>query len=785
MKSTPSFPPVAAAIRDVGLAVDKRLAEEGGSYRDLLEAAPDAMVVVDQAGEIVLLNLQAESQFGYRRAELLGQQVTNIIPDGFAARLMENDRRSAGDALAQQIGTGIELTGRRKDGSEFPIELMLSPLKIGAGRLVTAAIRDISGRKHAEKHLAELEGKRQLMERALCESEEQYRLLLDGVQDHAIFMMNPQGGVVTWNAGAERIKGYKAEQIIGRNFSCFFPQEDVERDRPKEILRMTAANGRYEEQSMRVRQDGSQFLANVTFSALRDPVGNLRGFSEFSHDLSESEEAGAKYRALLEAAPDAMVVVNRDGDIVLLNLQAQRQFGYYRDELLGRPVRTIIPEGFAERLIADDLRSEQDALAQQIGTGIELIGQRKDGSEFPIEIMLSPLERADGYTVTVAIRDISVRKDVEMHLARMARLKDEFVAMVSHELRTPLTSISGSIGLLMANVAGELPTPGPRLLSIAHTNCQRLVRLIDDILDIGKMNAGRVAFLFRCVEVRALVEQVIEANREYAQGNRVRIRLADDSAVWEVRADKDRLAQVINNLLSNAIKFSPADDEVVVTIDTGPECVRISVRNHGPEIPAGFKPRMFERFAQADSATTRAKGGTGLGLSIARQIVDRHGGEIGFAEAPGETTFFVDLPCWAHFAGMAIDRDAPPDAPRILLCDNDPDMAVVVRTQLRQLGLATDFAYSAADAITFATVTQYDAVLVDLQLPDGDGVGVIQLLRELTQYAETPIIVMAADPGAGRDDVRIVALNVFHWLNKPIDFDHLISALPKHSKRVG
>ena len=242
------------------------------------------MVVVNPGGEIVLLNLQAEKQFGYRRDELVGQKVTNIIPEGFAERLIADDLRSAADALAQQIGTGIELSGRRKDGSEFPIEIMLSPLESAEGILVTAAIRDISVRKAAEKHLAQMEG---------------------------------------------------------------------------------------------------------------------------------------RYRGLLEAAPDAMVVVNQDGEIVLLNVQAEKQFGYRRDELVGQQVTNIIPEGFAERLIADDLRSAADALAQQIGTGIELIGRRKDGSEFPIEIMLSPLESAEGILVTAAIRDISVRKAAEKHLAQM------------------------------------------------------------------------------------------------------------------------------------------------------------------------------------------------------------------------------------------------------------------------------------------------------------------------------------------------------------------------------
>jgi len=256
-------------------------------------------------------------------------------------------------------------------------------------------------------------------EESLRESEERYRMLVDGVEVYAIFMMDPQGQILSWNAGAERIKGYSAEEIIGHNFSCFFPPEDIERGRPEEVLRMTAASGRREEQGMRVRKDGSRFLASVTFTALRDSAGNLRGFSEFSHDLSESEESGAKYRGLLEAAPDAMVVVNQAGEIVLLNVQAEKQFGYRRDELVGQKVKNIIPKGFAERLVADGLRSAEDALAQQIGTGIELTGRRKNGSEFPIEIMLSPLESTEGILVTAAIRDISARKAAEKHLAQM------------------------------------------------------------------------------------------------------------------------------------------------------------------------------------------------------------------------------------------------------------------------------------------------------------------------------------------------------------------------------
>ncbi|MCM2316679.1 MAG: PAS domain S-box protein, partial [Thermoanaerobaculia bacterium] len=210
--------------------------------------------------------------------------------------------------------------------------------------------------------------RRGLAEAALRDSEEKYRMLLYGIQDYAIFMLDPEGGIVSWNAGAERIKGYKAEQIIGRNFSCFFPESEVEMGRPQEVLGITAATGRHEEQGWRVRRDGSQFLATVTLTALRDGDGELRGFSAISRDLSESQESEARYRGLLEAAPDAMVVVDQRGEIVLLNVQAENQFGYRRDELVGQQVKNIIPEGFAERLIADGLRSAADALAQQIGT---------------------------------------------------------------------------------------------------------------------------------------------------------------------------------------------------------------------------------------------------------------------------------------------------------------------------------------------------------------------------------------------------------------------------------
>jgi PAS domain S-box-containing protein len=398
---------VTAAIRDISVRkeAEKHLAQMEGRYRGLLEAAPDAMVVVNQGGEIVLLNVQAERQFGYRRDELLGQKVKNIIPEGFAERLITDGTRSADDALAQQIGTGIELSGRRKDGSEFPIEIMLSPLDSAEGILVTAAIRDISVRREAEKHLAQMEGR--------------YRGLLEAAPD-AMVVVNQSGEIVLLNVQAEKQFGYRRDELLGQQVKNLIPEGFAERliaDGTRTAADALAQQiGTGIELSGR-RKDGSEFPIEIMLSPLDSAEGIL--VTAAIRDITTRKGMEGRYRGLLEAAPDAMVVVNQSGEIVLLNVQAEKRFGYRRDELLGQKVKNIIPEGFAERLIADGTRSADDALAQQIGTGIELSGRRKDGSEFPIEIMLSPLDSADGILVTAAIRDISVRREAEKHLAQM------------------------------------------------------------------------------------------------------------------------------------------------------------------------------------------------------------------------------------------------------------------------------------------------------------------------------------------------------------------------------
>jgi PAS domain S-box-containing protein len=386
--------------------------ESGAKYRGLLEAAPDAMVVVNQNGEIIISNVQTEKQFGYSRDELLGQKVTNIIPEGFAERLIADGTRSAADALAQQIGTGIELSGQRKDGSQFPIEIMLSPIESPEGILVTAAIRNISVRKAAEEHLAQMERR--------------YRGLLEAAPD-AMVVTTPSGEIVLLNVQAEKQFGYARDELLGQQVKNIIPEGFADR------LVANAARGVDDIRAQEIgtgielsgqRKDGTKFPVEIMVSPLESAEGILvtaaiRDISVRKAAEQHLAQMEGRYRGLLEAAPDAMVVVNQAGDITLVNVQAEKQFGYSRDELLGQKVTNIIPEGFAERLIADETRSAADALAQQIGTGIELTALRKDGSEFPIEIMLSPLDSAEGRLVTAAIRDISVRRAADQLLVQM------------------------------------------------------------------------------------------------------------------------------------------------------------------------------------------------------------------------------------------------------------------------------------------------------------------------------------------------------------------------------
>lgn len=368
--------------------------------------------------------------------------------------------------------------------------------------------------------------------------------------------------------------------------------------------------------------------------------------------IKERGLAEEMFRLAVEACPSGMVIIDRDGKMMMVNTEIEKQFGYTREELIGEPVDMLV----AERLRTQHARHRLDFITKpktrRMGAGRDLFGRRKDGTEFPVEVGLNPVNASEHLLVLGVIVDISQRKHME-------RLKDELVSTVSHELRTPLTSISGSLGLLVSQCSDGLPERTVRLLVIALKNSQRLVRLIDDILDVKTIEAGRAAFNFVRVDLRDVAKQAIEDNRGFAEGFGVHVRLDAASVEAEVNADPDRLAQVITNLLSNAIKFSLPEGEVLVTVEKNGGAFQISVRDHGSGVPEEFKPHIFEKFARADATNSRQKGGAGLGLSIVKQIVERLGGEVGFDDAPGGgTMFYVKLPAWDGTADGEIDIHA-------------------------------------------------------------------------------------------------------------------------------
>jgi PAS domain S-box-containing protein len=494
-------------------------------------------------------------------------------------------------------------------------------------------LRDLNARSRAEQ--------------ALLYREERTRRLIEGVQDYAIFLLDPQGTVVSWNAGAERIKGYTAEEVVGKNFSRFYPQEDIDQGKPEAELRIAAADGRSETERWRVRKDGSRFWSNLVITAARSPSGALLGFSEISHDITERREKDAKYRGLLEAAPDAMVVVNQAGEIVLMNLQAQKQFGYHSDELIGQQVKHIIPQGFAERLVADGIRSAAEALAQQIGTGIELQGRRKDGSDFPIEIMLSPLASREGTLVTAAIRDISVRKEAEALLVKtvgeLKRSNDElkhFAYVASHDLQEPLRMVASYTQLLAKRYRGKLDGDADEFIAYAVDGCNRMQQMIRDLLTYS--SAGTAATGLQTISSELALNAALANLRVAIEESGA---LVSNDSLPTMTTDDTQLTQIFQNLIGNAIKYRGSGvPRIHVSAKTDGRREQIfSVRDNGMGIDPQYFDRIFVLFQRLHGRGEFA--GTGIGLSICKKILERLGGRIWVeSQLDQGSTFHFALP---------------------------------------------------------------------------------------------------------------------------------------------
>ena len=355
--------------------------------------------------------------------------------------------------------------------------------------------------------------------------------------------------------------------------------------------------------------------------------------------LSRMRESNERQSAIFDSADDGMMLLDASGRIRSLNPAVTKMFGYAEDDMRGRGVGMLFKEAPREEDVAAFLRTlALDPARLGLRHVREFEGETSSGGHFPVEVALSTVPGETQRSFLAVIRDITKRKQVE-------QMKSEFVSVVSHELRTPLTSIAGSLGLLAGGAAGELPERARKLIGIAQANSARLVRLINDILDIEKIEAGKMTFDIKPVLLAPLLEQCAQGNAGFAAQYGVQIVVEPVASGVAVMADEDRLIQVITNLLSNAIKFSPVGEAVRITVAPGEVTHRISVAGLGPGIPDPFRSRIFQKFAQADASDTRQKGGTGLGLSIVAEIVSRLKGEVSFDSVAGEgATFHVDLP---------------------------------------------------------------------------------------------------------------------------------------------
>lgn len=499
---------------------------------------------------------------------------------------------------------------------------------------------------------------------------------------------------------------------------------------------------------------------------------DLAHLQKLNRDLEERtrslNDSSTRIQTILDTVVDGIITINDHGIIETLNPASERIFGYKAAEMIGHNVNMLMPEPYHSEhnsYLHNFITSGEKKI---IGIGREVIGRRNDGTTFPMDLAVSEMKLGGKQKFTGIVRDITERRQVE-------RMKSEFVSTVSHELRTPLTSIRGALGLVIGKFASGLPDKALQLLETANRNSERLTILINDILDLEKIESGRLEFEFKGLDLVAIAHQAIMANEGYGQQHEVNLQLVDAPDRAIVWGDEHRLLQVFANLISNAVKYSPARGLVEVSVSRRDSHFRVSVRNYGRSIPAEFRNRIFQRFAQADSSDTREKGGTGLGLSITKAIVERHSGNIDFNSEEGACTeFFFDLPEWQE----VIEQEPSEDTrPHMLICEDNPDVAMVLAELLEQEGVISDRVATATAALTMLKQKHYRGLLLDLGLPDMDGLTLIQKLRSDETTRNLPIIVVT---GRTREDTKTwdgEALAIHDWLQKPVDRDSLSKAL--------
>ncbi len=603
--------------------------------------------------------------------------------------------------------------------------------------------------------------------------------------------------VTMWNSGAERLFGYPATEVIGRSLLAIVTGDEIAEE--SAILgRVRKLDTVRDLDTVRRRRDGSQVSVLLTVAPIVGDSGAAIGTVRILRDANENrvDRAARWLAAIVESSDDAIISKDLDGIVNSWNRAAERMFGYTAVEMIGRSIRTIIPA---------DRQAEEDHVLASIRRGqkvdhFETIRRRKDGSEVPISLTVSPMFGADGTVMGASkiARDITERRRLAEAEQEANRLKDEFLATLSHELRTPLNAILGYAKMIRTGIVP--PERQPAALETIERNARSLTQIVEDVLDISRIDSGKMRLNVQPLDLAELVRNAVDALVPAADAKGISVDIDIEPIEPTFPGDPERLQQVLWNLMSNAVKFTDGGGSVRVSMKRVNSRVEITVSDTGIGISPAFLPHIFERFRQADAATTRERGGLGLGLSIARQLVELHGGTIrATSEGVGKgTTFCVTLPLMARRdkppAGARGDGSAAPYADtampdlhgiRVLSVDDDPDALAMVRQILEAAGADVICAESAAQALEALSRQRPDVLVTDLAMPRVDGFGLLGALRQHSdpEVRQIPTIALTAY-ARSEDRMRALRSGFQTHLSKPLDPMELMNAVASVARRA-